>query len=69
MFLQMLKIRNFLEKALESGVDCGFYTSESQGWLNEDLKNTLPKDGRVSCISDTDFVSLQELTGGDRNVS
>ena len=37
MFLHVLKIRNFLEKALESGVDCGFYSGESQGWLNEDL--------------------------------
>ena len=34
-------------------------------WLNGDLKNTLPKDFRVSCLSDTGFVSLPELTGGD----
>ena len=68
MFLHVLKIRNFLEKALESGVDCGFYSGESQGWLNEDLNNTLPKDGRMSCLSDTGFISLPELTGGDSSV-
>jgi len=61
----VLKFKKFLEKALESGGDCRFYRGESQGWLNEDLKNTLPKDYRVSCLSDTGFVSLPELTGGD----
>ena len=64
MFLHVLKVRKFLEKALESGGDCRFYRGESQGWLNEDLKNTLPKDCRVSGLSDTGFVSLPELTGG-----
>lgn len=68
MFLQLLKVRKFLEKALESGGDCRFYMGESQGWLNEDLKNTLPKDCRVSGLSDAGFVSLSELTGGDGNV-
>ena len=62
MFLHAIKVRKFLEKALESGGDCGFYTGESRGWLNEDLKNTLPKDCRVSCLGDTGFVSLSELT-------
>ena len=38
-------------------------------WLNGDLNNTLPKDCSVSCLSDTGFVSLPELTGGDSNVS
>ena len=64
MFLHVLKGKEFLEKTLETGVDYGFYRGESQGWLNEDLKNTLPKDYRVSCLSDTGFVSLPELTGG-----
>ena len=64
MFLHGIIVRKFLEKALESGGDCGFYRGESQGWLNEDLKNTLPKDRRVSGFSDTGFVSLPELTGG-----
>ena len=67
MFLHVLKIEKFLEKALESGGDCRFYMGESQGWLNEDLKNTLPKDCRVSGFNDTGFVSLPELTGGDSN--
>jgi hypothetical protein len=64
MFLHALKVKKFLEKALESGGDCGFYRDESQGWLNEDLKNTLPKDRCVSCLGDTGLVSLPELTGG-----
>jgi len=63
----VLKGKKFLEKALESGGDCRFYRGESQGWLNEDLKNTLPKDCRVSGLSDTGFVSLPELAGGDGN--
>ena len=43
-----------------------FVRGESQGWLNENLQNTsLSKDGRVSCLSDTGFVSLPELTGGN----
>ena len=67
MFLHVLKIKKFLKKALESGGDCRFYRGESQGWLNEDLKNTLPEDDRVSCLSDTGFLSLPELTGGDRD--
>jgi hypothetical protein len=65
MFLQVLKVGKFLEKALECGGDCEFYIGESQGWLNEDLHNTLPKDRRVSCLGDTGFVSLPELAGGD----
>jgi hypothetical protein len=64
----VLKVKKFLEKALESGGDCSFNRGESQGWLNEDLKNTLPKDCRVSGLSDTGFVSLPEPTGGDGNV-
>ena len=64
MFLHEFKVRKFLEKALESEGDCGFYRGESQGWLNEDLKNTLPKDSRVSGLRDTCFVSLPELTFG-----
>ena len=67
MFLHVLKGREFFEKTLESGVDYGFYRGESQGWLNGDLNNTLPKDYRVSCLCDTGFVSLPELTGGDSN--
>ena len=63
MFLHVFKVRKFLEKALECGGDYGFYSGESQGWLNEDLHNTLPKDGLVSCLGDTGFVSLAELTG------
>ena len=58
----------FFEKALESEGDCRFIRGESQGWLNEDLRNTLPKDCSVSGFSDTDFVSLPELTGGDSHV-
>jgi hypothetical protein len=61
----VLKVRKFLEKALESGGDCRFYRVESQGWLNEDLQNTLPKDCRVSGLSVTGFVSLPELAGRD----
>jgi len=68
MFLHGLIVRKFLEKALESRGDCGFYSGESQGWLNEDLKNTLPKDRCVSCLSDTGFVSLPELTGGTGDI-
>jgi hypothetical protein len=64
----VLKVRNFLEKGLESEGDCRFYRGESQGWLNEDLKINLPKDCRVSGFSDTGFVSLPELTGGDSNI-
>ena len=67
MFLHAFKVRKFLEKALEYGGDCGFIRVETQGWLNEDLHNTLPKDRRVSCLSDTGRVSLPELTGGDSN--
>ena len=65
MFLRAFKVRKILEKALESGGDCRFNRVESQGWLNEDLHNTLPKDGRVSGFSDAGFVSLPELAGGD----
>ena len=68
MFLHAFKVRNFLEKALECVGDCRFYRGESQGWLNEDLNNTLPKDRRVSCLSDAGFVSLPELTGGTRDL-
>jgi hypothetical protein len=64
MFLHAIEVRKFLEKALESEGDCGFYMGESRGWLNEDLKNTLPKDRRVSCFGDTSIVSLPELTAG-----
>ena len=63
MFLHVLKIRKILGKALECRGDCGFYSGESQGWLNEDLKN-IPKDGRVSGLSDTGFVPLPEPTSG-----
>jgi hypothetical protein len=68
MFLHLLKIKKFLEKALESEGHCRYIRGESRGWLNENLKNTLPKDSRVSGLSDTGFVSLPELTGGDGNV-
>jgi hypothetical protein len=64
MFLHAIKVRKFLEKALECGGDCGCYRGESQGWLDEDLHNTLPKDCCVSCLSDTGFIPLPELTGG-----
>jgi hypothetical protein len=68
MFLHVLKIRKIFGKALESREDCRFYRVESQGWLNGDLKNTLPKDDDVSCLSDARVVSLPELAGGDYNV-
>jgi len=43
-----------------------FVRGESQGWSNENLQNTpFSKDGCVSCLSDTGFVSLPELTGGN----
>ena len=45
-----------------------FVRGESQGWSNENLENTpLSKDGRVPCLSGTGFVSLPELTGGNRD--
>ena len=67
LFTRVKKLR-FFRKGLESGGNCVFDRSESQGWLNENLKNSpLPEDRRVSCLSDTGFVSLPELTGGDSN--
>src|ERR1044072_5723101 len=66
-FLHVLKAGNLLIKALESGGNWIFCRVESQGWLNETLKNhtSLSEDCQVSGLSDIGFVSLPELAGGD----
>src|SRR5215467_8854986 len=54
---------------LERWGDWVFDRGESQEWLNENLKShtPFPKDGCVSCFSDTGFVSLPESAGGNRD--
>jgi len=68
-FLHFSKRAKKLGKTLERWGDCVFDRGESQEWLNEDLKNyrPFPKDGCVSCLSDTGLVSLPESSGGNRD--
>ena len=67
MFLHVLKPAEKLRKTLESGRNCVFVRGESQDGLNENVKSHSPfsQDGRVSCLSDTGFVSLSEPAGGN----